>query len=241
MADRYKDCVESVVRNYYDGVQDEIDKMEYYEGIDVVDYTSLSELVSSTYSKGNRRIGLWALVDRQEDGTLLCAYSGKLIEGRDCVRLCKADEEHLVPQSWHKGSKSHPGRDMHQIFVVTKESNGSRGNCIFGKSGVLKKEKVGGNVYIGDGGRKYFLPSRNVGAVCRATLYTLLAYPGSFHRSYFPLESLGWIKEVAMSEPVSLWERHRNAELFKLQGNRNPFVDNPGWVEYIDFSKGYLT
>jgi endonuclease G len=28
-------------------------------------------------------------------------------------------------------------------------------------------------------------------------------------------------------EPVSEWERHRNAAIFARQGNRNPFIDHP--------------
>ena len=40
--------------------------------------------------------------------------------------------EHLVPQSWHRGSATHPGTDMHQVFIVSKTANGSRGNAIFG-------------------------------------------------------------------------------------------------------------
>jgi len=31
-------------------------------------------------------------------------------------------------------------------------------------------------------------------------------------------------------------ERHRNAEIQKLQGNRNPFIDHPEWV--ADFPAG---
>jgi endonuclease I len=32
-------------------------------------------------------------------------------------------------------------------------------------------------------------------------------------------------------EPVSLWEKHRNAAISARQGNRNPFVDRPGWAD----------
>ena len=32
-------------------------------------------------------------------------------------------------------------------------------------------------------------------------------------------------------EPVSLWEKHRNAAISERQGNRNPFIDRPGWAD----------
>ncbi|WP_161787449.1 endonuclease [Endozoicomonas numazuensis] len=35
------------------------------------------------------------------------------------------------------------------------------------------------------------------------------------------------------SDPVSDFERARNDEAFLFQGNRNPFIDNPCWVEMI--------
>ena len=34
-------------------------------------------------------------------------------------------------------------------------------------------------------------------------------------------------------EPVSLWEKHRNAAISARQGNRNPFVDRPGWADEL--------
>ena len=31
-------------------------------------------------------------------------------------------------------------------------------------------------------------------------------------------------------DPVSEWERHRNAAIYARQGNRNPFIDHPEWA-----------
>ena len=227
-------------RPYYDQTQDLIDQESYYNGLGELNYDNLHQLLSSTYTHGDRRIGLWALIDRQMDGTIRCAYSNEVIETPECIRLCKSDEEHLVPQSWHKGSRTHPGQDMHQIFIVSKSANGSRGNYIFGTiDGTEGTNKVGGRVYT-NGNKKYFVPHHNLGAVCRATLYTLVAYEHTFHRSYFPEESLQWIIEKSMSEPVTLWEKHRNQELYRLQTNRNPFIDHPEWANQLDYTKGWV-
>jgi endonuclease G, mitochondrial len=37
---------------------------------------------------------------------------------------------------------------------------------------------------------------------------------------------------------VTDYERHRNAAIHAIQGNRNPLIDFPGWAERIDFSRG---
>ncbi len=34
-------------------------------------------------------------------------------------------------------------------------------------------------------------------------------------------------------DPVSEWEKQRNEKIFNIQGNRNPFIDHPEWVEEI--------
>lgn len=43
----------------------------------------------------------------------------------------------------------------------------------------------------------------------------------------------------ASKEEVSEWQKHRNQELYKLQGNRNPFIDFPDLSLKIDFKKGW--
>lgn len=37
------------------------------------------------------------------------------------------------------------------------------------------------------------------------------------------------------SEPVTEYERHRNAAVFERQGNRNPLIDHPPWGPRIRF------
>ncbi|MER5479603.1 endonuclease [Streptomyces sp. NPDC002734] len=75
------------------------------------------------------------------------------------------------------------------------------------------------------------------GAVARATLYFLLRCPGlvgesgEFPRSRLPVP-LAWHER----EPVDEYERHRNAAVAEIQGNRNPLTDHPEWAREIDFS-----
>jgi endonuclease G, mitochondrial len=41
--------------------------------------------------------------------------------------------------------------------------------------------------------------------------------------------------EWHQAEPVSEYERHRNAAIFERQGNRNPVIDHPEWAPKIAF------
>jgi len=151
----YAQTLISVLQRPYVNVQQEaVIVAQYYRGIssgpqDVPSYEALNTLLSSTYRHAKRRIPLWAAVDRQADGTLRCAYNNSLIETAKCERLAKADEEHLVPQSWHKGSKLHPrGRhasDLYRREVVERVAGKSpiwstsnterrrRGSCPYGR------------------------------------------------------------------------------------------------------------
>ena len=40
---------------------------------------------------------------------------------------------------------------------------------------------------------------------------------------------LKWHKQ----DPVSDWERRRNTRIYKIQGNRNPFIDRPEFASKI--------
>lgn len=41
------------------------------------------------------------------------------------------------------------------------------------------------------------------------------------------------LKQWHLSDPPDNFERERNERIFNHQGNRNPFVDNPDWVNKI--------
>jgi len=70
-------------------------------------------------------------------------------------------------------------------------------------------------------------------------LYFMVRYPWVLERAgelgydHAELETLRrWSRE----DPPGLYEKHRNAEIQVQQGNRNPFVDHPEWVDRVDFS-----
>ena len=226
---------------YLDADDYEWHRVKYYYEHNVdpfnTTYEQLHQLLSTTFKHARRRENFFTNIDRQPDFTLRCVYSGKVLSDAQGNMLKKANEEHSFPQSFQKGSKAGTGRDMHAIFAADSHVNGSRGNVPFGNQGELVAEDECGGTYR-QGKRRFFQPRLNRGALARASLYILVCYMGCAHPHYLPKESLEWMIEAAQEE-VSDWEKHRNQELFRLQGNRNPFIDYPHLAKAISFEKGW--
>ena len=208
-----------------------------------ITYNHLNSLLKETFKHAKRRENLFPIIDRREDYTLKCIYSEELLSDEDGKELQKCDEEHSLPQSYQSGTKKGCGRDLHQMFACSKHANGSRGNKPFGvtNSSIISKETSYGNFYetqIDGEVFKTFVPKYNTSVVSRSTLYILTCYDKAVNKKKFPLTLLNWVIEQSQSE-VSIWEKHRNEEIFKLQKNRNPFIDFPFLSKIIDFTEGY--
>ncbi len=144
--------------------------------------------------------------------------------------------EHVVPQSWF--GKREPMRgDLHHLFACEMRCNSFRSNTPYFDFADFN-EVVRTDCGKSEGNK--FEPFGGKGAVARATLYFLLRYPGEINDNSQEFEEnrlevlLRWHRE----NDVSLYEKHRNAVIFKKQGNRNPFIDFPELAEKVDFSLG---
>jgi endonuclease G, mitochondrial len=147
--------------------------------------------------------------------------------------------EHVVPQS--SFAKKEPMRgDLHHLFTCESRCNSFRNNTPYFDFGDDQR------AVMQDCGRSEngkFEPRSGKGAVSRATLYFLLRYPGligdvarELHADRLPI-LLAWHD----TNPVGEWERHRNAAIFEVQGNRNPLIDNPQWASRLPFQTAFGT
>ncbi len=146
--------------------------------------------------------------------------------------------EHVVPQSWF--NKQEPMRgDLHHLFGCESDCNSFRSNIPyfdFPDFDEAIREDCGKRDQAGT----KFEPTAGKGAVARAVLYFLLRYPGEINQTTkeYTADRLETLLAWHKAFPVSRYERHRNASIFEKQGNRNPLIDRPEWVDEIDFTLG---
>jgi endonuclease I len=166
-------------------------------------------------------------------------YSG---EG-DCY-----NREHSFPQSWFN-SQSPMKTDLFHVYATDGYVNGKRSSYPYGEVSnptwtSQNGSKLGPNTFPGSSGT-CFEP--------------LDEYKGDFARTYFYMavryynEDNGWdnntmvdgsqLKPWALqmmyqwhlADTVSQKEIDRNNAIYGIQGNRNPFIDRPDWVDSLWF------
>jgi endonuclease I len=142
--------------------------------------------------------------------------------------------EHVFPQSLFE--KSLPMRsDLHHLMATFEHPNGMRGSLPFGVAkGPLHYHNDAG---AKSDGRVFEPPDFTKGRVARSMLYFYSRYkdqgffPGhaaAFWNSQIPV-LLEWNRRF----PPTVEEQRRNDQVQAFQGNRNPYVDDPGLADRI--------
>lgn len=162
--------------------------------------------------------------------------------------------EHGVANSWWGGSKIEAYKDLFHLNPSDAAANNRKSNFPLGivktqtyTNGVTTVGKPSGgdcggapnvfephDMYKGDFARAYFYMftiyddiSWSVSQDDRNFMFDGSSYPSLRPWAYEML--LQWAKE----DPVSQKEIDRNEAIYKVQGNRNPFIDFPELAEYI--------
>lgn len=165
------------------------------------------------------------------------------------------NREHSVPLSWHSGStSSFSGSDYYHIFPTDKKVNAERANFPYGKVATaswtsLNGSKLGSSAVAGISGTVFEPIDTYKGDVARAFLYFVTRYESdmpswgsnsdaaqAFEPNTFPSVDLAFLRLMIQwhqLDPVSQKEIDRNNAGYTFQGNRNPFVDNPAYVEQV--------
>ncbi|ALR30967.1 endonuclease I [Chryseobacterium sp. IHB B 17019] len=159
------------------------------------------------------------------------------------------NREHIVPQSFFNQS-SPMVSDIHFIRATDGKVNGMRSNYPFGKVGTAtftsnNGSKLGNSVSSGYAGTVFEPIDEFKGDVARMIFYFVTRYQSKLSTftsgnmlggSVFPgLQT--WELNVLLTwhnqDPVSQAEINRNNASYTYQGNRNPFIDNPNYVNLI--------
>ncbi|WP_236240783.1 endonuclease I family protein [Streptomyces sp. CC228A] len=182
--------------------------------------------------------------DPANPNNVILLYSGKsrskTLNGGD---LGDWNREHVWAKSHGDfGTSTGPGTDLHHLRPADVQVNSIRGNKDFDWGGSAVSGAPG-NYTDADS----FEPRDAVkGDVARMILYMAVRYEGD---DYWPdLEPnnsvsngsapyhgrLSVLKQWNELDPPDAFEKRRNEVIYQsYQGNRNPFIDHPEWVEAI--------
>ncbi|MEF9476647.1 endonuclease [Chryseobacterium sp. 1B4] len=200
--------------------------------------------------------------DYENDGTILDIYSEKPVGADPYNYTAGSDQcgtystegncynrEHIVPQSLFNQA-SPMVADIHFIRATDGKVNGMRSNYPFGKVGSASftsqnGSKLGTSASSGYSGTVFEPIDEFKGDVARMIFYFVTRYQSKLSTfssgnmlgsSAFPgLQT--WELNVLLAwhnqDPVSQAEIKRNNASYTFQGNRNPFIDNPSYVNLI--------
>ncbi|MCW2924591.1 MAG: endonuclease [Thermoleophilia bacterium] len=150
--------------------------------------------------------------------------------------------EHTWPQS--KGATGIAQSDLHHLHPGDTVTNEKRGSHPYGDVSKMtwsvgegpNQAKLG----IDALGETVFEPHASAkGDIARGLLYFYTRYSQS-RPSDFTLENfnheLPTLLKWNAADPVDDKERARNDAVQRVQGNRNPYIDHPEYVDLVDFA-----
>lgn len=200
--------------------------------------------------------------DYENDGSILDIYSERPV-GVDPYNFTPGtnqcgtystegncyNREHVIPQSLFNQA-SPMVADIHFIRATDGKVNGMRSNFPYGKVGAatftsMNGSKLGNSASSGYSGTVFEPIDEFKGDVARMIFYFVTRYQSKLSTfasgnmlgsSAFPgLQT--WELNVLLAwhnqDPVSQAEIKRNNASYVYQGNRNPFIDNPSYVNLI--------
>lgn len=195
--------------------------------------------------------------DEDPDNTdnIIAIYTRRSIPKveRDCGRSTESGEvnrnawnrEHTWPKSHGFRNKGqHAYTDFHHLVPADKRTNSNRGNKDFKSGGKPDEECTKCKVT----GKTWEPSDDSKGAVARMMFYMDVRYDGIGSSGNTPdlvlvdeptnvrepkLGSLSDLLKWHCDHPVTVEERKRNDIIHAWQGNRNPFIDHPEFVEII--------
>lgn len=160
--------------------------------------------------------------------------------------------EHSVAKSWWGGANNDAYKDLYHLNPSDSKANSARGSWPLGinNGGTFNNGaiKVGNNTFGTEYTAMCFEPlDEYKGDFARAYLYMFTCYENfNWTGTSAPTMIVAnqtwpmlrpWAKDLLLQwskqDPVSSKELNRAAEIFKIQNNRNPYIDHPELLEYL--------
>ncbi|MCM1449899.1 MAG: endonuclease [Clostridiales bacterium] len=160
------------------------------------------------------------------------------------------NREHCLPKSWWGGTTNIPiYADLNNLFPSEAAANQKKSNYPLGvvstatfdngvsKLGYPSSGQGGGAAYVFEPADEY------KGDFARTYFYMVTCYEGTRWTHFYMLQNSNylelsdWARRLLLQwhhdDPVSEKELDRNDEVYKIQNNRNPYIDYPSLVDYI--------
>ncbi|MEW5798467.1 MAG: endonuclease [Bacteroidota bacterium] len=213
---------------------------------------SLKTVLKTIAQQGHTTLGYTTARDRMYGNidsnngidSVECIYTGRKAKfnTRAGATTNNFNAEHTWPQSKF-GSVDPMQSDIHHLFSSDEVANSTRSNYAFGKVVSNVSWSVGGSkLGIGYGGVTVFEPrDAHKGDCARAMFYFIVRHAnhGNFWTESPYAESA--FREWNRNFPPTQKSKNRNNGIAQYQGNRNPFVDHPEFVDRINNFGGTAT
>ena len=212
-----------------------------------------------SYSSG--LLAAFRRADTDADGYIIDIYSNCRYRPSDNGSSAQNvgegyNREHSFPRSWFGGEVAPMNTDVFHVYPTDIKVNSQRSNFPYGvcangtrlTNGIyVAKGKLGTCTYPGYSGTVFEPDDEYKGDLARTYFYMVTCYkdelpnwPGSPQLNYagnrykaFSTWTINMLMEWTRLDPVSEKEINRNDSIYKIQNNRNPFIDHPELAEYI--------
>lgn len=213
--------------------------------------SKLDQLITETHKKktsydGLRDVFKTADADPNKSGNIIWFYSGTSVAFNGTFG--STNREHVWPKDGGKAfsATSDAGSDAHHLRPTEQNLNSTRGSKQFGEvpttaSNIVKQAgstSYENLCYVAD---NVFYPGEGYrGATARILMYVETRWGDEFHLNFVlgqgKSKTIGDIETLMKwhyQEPPTAEEMRRNEAVYKIQGNRNPFIDHPEFATKI--------
>lgn len=188
--------------------------------------------------------------DRNPDNSVIDMYSDSIRYFNGYAAIPNMNIEHSLPKSWWGAYPNGAYKDLFHLYPADAITNIIKNNLPLGEvTGIPTydngKSKIGKNGFENDYMDNCFEPADEYkGDFARSYLYIATIYENLAPLWQSPMMTntvwpvwKPWAIDLLLKwnrqDPVSPKEIARNEVIYKLQGNRNPFIDYPDLAEYI--------
>ncbi len=197
-----------------------------------------------TLSETEAKTTIYTDIDNY-DGNVQCIYTGTWGVGVYPPTPTDFSVEHSYVQSWYNEmgddipDQAWANWDLHHIFPALAAANTERYYYPYDYITAIVSDWGSGDHYSYFGSNAASTTAFEVadqfkGNVARALLYfTIRYYDDDLGLTRFGVEMLPVLYQWHNQDPVDNNEYNRNLAIYAVQGNRNPFVDHPEFVEDI--------